>query len=45
MLKMTTVELEKISNPNIHLFIEKGMRAGISYITKGYSRGNIEIKY
>ena len=40
MLKMTKVELEKISNPDIHLFIERGMRGGISYINKRYSKVN-----
>ena len=40
MLKMTNVELEKISDTNIHLFIEKGMRGGISYIAKIYSKAN-----
>ena len=40
MFKMTKVELEKISNPDIHLFIEKGMRGGISYINKRYSKAN-----
>ena len=29
-LKMAKVELEKVSNPDIHLFIEKGLRVGIS---------------
>ena len=42
MLKMTKVELEKISNLDIHLFIEKGMRGGISYIKKRYSKANNE---
>ena len=37
---MATEELEKISNANIHLFIEKGMRRGISYINKRYSKTN-----
>ena len=40
MLKMTNVELEKISDPDIHLFIEKGMRGGISYASKRYSKAN-----
>ena len=39
-LKMTKVELEKISNADIHLFIEKEMRGGISYINKRYSKAN-----
>ena len=32
MLKMTGVKLEKISNIEMYLFIEKGLRGGISYI-------------
>ena len=40
MLKMTKVELEKISNADMHLFIEKGMRGGISYVAKRYSKAN-----
>ena len=42
MLKMTKVELEKISNPDMHFFIERGMRGGISYINKRYSKANNE---
>ena len=41
-LKVTKVELEKISNADMHLFIEKGMRGGISYISKNYSKANNE---
>ena len=37
MLKMTGIKLEKINDINIHLFIEKGVRGGISYISKRYS--------
>ena len=37
---MTNVELEKISDADIHLFIEKGMRGGISYVNKRYSKAN-----
>ena len=42
LLKMTNVELEKNSDVNIHLFIEKGMRGGISYASKRYSKANNE---
>ena len=42
MLKMTKIELEKISNPDIHLFIERGMRGGICYVSKRYSKANNE---
>ena len=34
MLKMTGIKLEIISDVDMHLFIEKGMRGGISYISK-----------
>ena len=40
MLKMAKVELEKIINADIHLFIERGMRGGVSYINKRYSKAN-----
>ena len=40
MLKMTKVELEKINHAAMHLFIEKGIRGGISYINKRYSKAN-----
>ena len=36
MLKMIEIELELISNIDMYLFIEKGMRGGISYITKRF---------
>ena len=38
MLKMTGIELQKIDNIDMHLFLEKGMRGGISYISKRYSK-------
>ena len=34
MLKMTGVKLEKISDIDKYLFIEKGLRGGISYMLK-----------
>ena len=40
MLKMTGVKLEKISDIDKYLFIEKGLRGGISYIAKRYSDSN-----
>ena len=40
MLKMTGVKLEKISNIDMYLFIEKGLRGGISYIAKRYAKAN-----
>ena len=40
MLKMTEVELENISDPDTHLFIKKGMRDGISYVSKRCSKAN-----
>ena len=30
MLKMTKIELEKISNPDKYIFVEKRMRGGVS---------------
>ena len=40
MLKMTDVKLEKISNIDMHLFIEKGLRRGIFYNAKIYAKAN-----
>ena len=40
MLKMTGIKLCLISDVNMHLFIEKGMRGGISYIAKRHSKAN-----
>ena len=35
MLKMTGIQLEKINNNiDVHLFLEKGIRGGVSYISK-----------
>ena len=40
MLKMTGIELEKISDIDKYLFIEKGLRGGISYIAKRFAKAN-----
>ena len=40
MLKMTKVELEKISDSEKHVFIESGMRLGICQISKRYSKAS-----
>ena len=39
-LKMTVIKLEMISNIDVHSFIENGMRGGISYISKRYSKAD-----
>ena len=40
MLKRSGVELEKISDIDIYLFFEKGLRGGIFYIAKRHSKTN-----
>ena len=40
MLKMIDVKLEKFSDIDKYLFIEKGLRGGISYIAKRYAKAN-----
>ena len=40
MLKMADIKLEKMSDINKYLFIEKGLRGGISYIAKRYAKAN-----
>ena len=47
MLKMTGIQLEKIHNIDVNLFLEKRMRGGVPYISKRYSKSdkNNEIIY
>ena len=40
MLKMTKTKLELMSDVDMFLFIEKGMRGGISYIANRYGKAN-----
>ena len=40
MLKMSEIELEKISDIDKYLVKEKGLRGGISSIAKRYAKGN-----
>ena len=42
MLKITKVELEKVSDADMHILIERGMRGGTSYISKKHSEANNE---
>ena len=47
MLKMTKIALEKRSDPDKYIFIENGMRGGVSYINNRYSEAskNVNIFY
>ena len=40
MLKMTGMKLKNIVDIDMYLFIEKGLRGGISYIAKRYAKAN-----
>ena len=40
MLKMTGAKFKKTSDIDMYLFIEKGLRGGISYIAKRYAKAN-----
>ena len=44
MSKMTGVKFEKISDIGMYLFIEKGLRGGISYLAKKYAKANNKYK-
>ena len=39
-LNMTKVELKLITDPDMYIFFEKGMRGGVSYIHSRYSKAN-----
>ena len=40
---MAGVQLEKVNNIDIHLFLEKRMRGGVNYISKRYSKSDEQI--
>ena len=40
MLKMRGIQLEKMHNIDVQLFFEKGMRGGVSYISKRHAKAN-----
>ena len=40
MLSVTKINLELISDADMYLFFEKGMKGGVSYISKRYSKAN-----
>ena len=40
LLKMIKIKLELISDPDMYIFLEKGTRGGISYISNRYSKAN-----
>lgn len=39
-LKMTGVQLELLTDPDMHLFVEKGLRGGIAMISNRYATAN-----
>ena len=45
LLKKTGVELELFTDLEMHLFVERGMRGGISMVSKRYAKANNPLKY
>ena len=43
MLDTTKVEIQLISDTDMYSFFEKGMRGGVSYVSKRYSKANKNI--
>ena len=39
-MKMTKVEVKKISDPDKYMFFEQGIRGGVCYINKKYSEAS-----
>ena len=44
MLLLTGVELELISDPEIHDFVDRGLRGGVSVITKRFVEGDADLE-
>ena len=42
-LNMTKIKLDLISDPDMYIFLEKGKRGGVSYISNRYSKTNINV--
>ena len=40
MLNMTKVELDLIPDPDMYIFLDKGIKGGVSYISNKYSKAN-----
>ena len=43
MLNMMKAKLELVTNPDMHLFFEKGIRGGVSYVSKSIVNSTISI--
>ena len=40
MLNITKIKLDLISDPDMYIFFEQGMRGGVSYISNKYSKAS-----